>query len=191
MKVAHIGATGNVGSRILAELLRRGHEVTGIVRHPETLSPHDRLTARQGDVNDEDSLAALLSDHDAVICTTRLETSSPHSLIGAVKKADVTWGLRAFREAFYACLLRRGDALFELTDAILTAGTTPSPPHLSLAPIHRRGWGSLYVALSKGGVDDEMLRELLASYDSGTNRTPVYAVDISPWPRCDAERGHR
>lgn len=89
MKVAHIGATGNVGSRILAELLRRGHEVTGIVRHPETLSPHDRLTARQGDVNDEDSLAALLSNHDAVVSTTRLETADPQSLIGAVKKAGV------------------------------------------------------------------------------------------------------
>lgn len=89
MKVAHIGATGNVGSRILAELLRRGHAVTGIVRHPQTLSPHDRLAARQGDVNDEDSLAALLSNHDAVISTTRFETTNPRSLIGAVKKADV------------------------------------------------------------------------------------------------------
>ena len=30
MKVAVIGATGNVGSRIVTELLRRGHEVTGV-----------------------------------------------------------------------------------------------------------------------------------------------------------------
>lgn len=37
MKVALIGASGNVGSRILAELLGRGHEVTGVVRHPEKL----------------------------------------------------------------------------------------------------------------------------------------------------------
>lgn len=42
--------------------------------------------------------------------------------------ANVIWGLRAFRRAFYACLLRRGDALFELTDAILTAGAVLSPP---------------------------------------------------------------
>ena len=27
--------------------------------------------------------------------------------------------------------------------------------HLSLAPVHRRGWGSLYAALSKGTIDAE------------------------------------
>lgn len=44
MKIALIGATGNVGSRILTELLNRGHEVTGIARHPEKLSPQPNLT---------------------------------------------------------------------------------------------------------------------------------------------------
>ena len=48
-------------------------------------------------------------------------------------------GLRVFREAAYASFARRSDALFELTDAILTAGAIPSFVHLSLAPIHRRG----------------------------------------------------
>ncbi len=32
MHVALIGATGNAGSRILTELLQRGHSVTAIVR---------------------------------------------------------------------------------------------------------------------------------------------------------------
>jgi putative NADH-flavin reductase len=89
MRVAHIGATGHVGAWILAELLLRGHEVTAIVRHPEALSPHERLTARRGDVNDEAGLAALLCGHDTVICTTRLEMDNPRSLIGAVKRAGV------------------------------------------------------------------------------------------------------
>ncbi len=35
MNVALIGATGNAGSRILSELVRRGHAVTAIVRNPE------------------------------------------------------------------------------------------------------------------------------------------------------------
>jgi hypothetical protein len=34
---------------------------------------------------------------------------------------------------------RRADALFERTDAVLTTGLLPSPPHLSLSPVHRRG----------------------------------------------------
>ena len=44
--------------------------------------------------------------------------------------------LHSFRRSLYECLYRRGDALFELADAILTADSAaPSPAHLSL---HRR-----------------------------------------------------
>jgi hypothetical protein len=97
--------------------------------------------------------------------------------------------LRSFRESFYRCFERRADALFELTDALLTAGTVPSPVHLSLAPAHRRGWGSLYAALRRGRIDEEPLRDLLAQHPSSGdgNRPRVYAVDVSVWSRCDAE----
>jgi hypothetical protein len=95
--------------------------------------------------------------------------------------------LRAFRGQLHACFPRRADALFELTDAILTAGTVPSPPHLSLVPVHRRGWVSLYAALSKGRIEAGALRDLLATRASDDARSRVYAVDVSPWPRCDAE----
>jgi hypothetical protein len=61
--------------------------------------------------------------------------------------------------------------------------------HLSLEAVHRRGWGSLYAALNRGRIDAEALRDLLACYplpaESAT--TPVYAVDVSVWSRCDAE----
>ncbi len=97
--------------------------------------------------------------------------------------------LRAFRRSLYECLDRRTDALFELTDAILTAdAAVPSPAHLSLQPPHRRGWGSLYAALTHGRIDEEALRDLLARHPLGGGAaTPVYAVDVSVWPRCDAE----
>ena len=35
MKVAVIGGTGRIGSKITAELLQRGHTVTVIARNPE------------------------------------------------------------------------------------------------------------------------------------------------------------
>jgi hypothetical protein len=98
--------------------------------------------------------------------------------------------LRFFRDSFHRCLNRRADALFELTDAILTAGSVPSPPHLSLAAVHRRGWGSLYAALSTGRIDEEGLQDLLSRHtleDGGSSDPPIYAVDVSVWPRCDAE----
>jgi hypothetical protein len=97
--------------------------------------------------------------------------------------------LRAFRHSLYHCFDRRADALFELTDAILTAGVVPSPVHLSLQPSHRRGWGSLYAALSQGNIDTEALRKLVASHPllEEDRAAAVYAVDVSVWPRCDAE----
>ena len=98
--------------------------------------------------------------------------------------------LRAFRTRLHASFNKRADALFELTDAILTAGSIPSPPHLSLAPVHRRGWGSLYAALSKGGIDENAVRDLLCHHPMarGDREGPgVYAMDVTSWPRCDAE----
>ena len=98
-------------------------------------------------------------------------------------------GLGAFREELYACHTKRADALFELTDAVLTAGSVPSPPHLSLTVAHRRGWGSLYAALSRGGIDGERLRRLLSGQrlTDDPGRARVYTVDRTSWPRCDAE----
>lgn len=98
--------------------------------------------------------------------------------------------LRAFRGSLYRCFERRADALFELTDASLTAGSVPSPVHLSLAAVHRCGWGSLYAALSKGRIDEESLRGLLCRHplgDGSPDDPPIYAVDVSVWSRCDAE----
>jgi hypothetical protein len=91
-----------------------------------------------------------------------------------------------FRDALYACLYRRADALFELADAVLSAGSLPSPVHLSGEPAHRRGWGSLYAALTYGRLDETGLRALLACHPLPDPR-PVYAVDCSVWSRCDAE----
>jgi hypothetical protein len=102
---------------------------------------------------------------------------------------DALQTLRTFRDSLYKCFDRRADALFELTDAILTADVLPSPVHLSLQGVHRRGWGSLYAALSKGRMNFEALRKLVVGHPLAEDYTtpPVYAVDTSVWPRCDAE----
>jgi hypothetical protein len=52
--------------------------------------------------------------------------------------------LGGFRTELHACFTRRADALFELGDALLCAPAVPSLPHLSLEPVHRRGWGSAH-----------------------------------------------
>ena len=94
--------------------------------------------------------------------------------------------LRTFRADLYGCVPRRADALFELVDALLAAESVTSLPHLSLQAAHRRGWGSLYDALAEGRLDVAALRATLAQYPA-TDGQPVYAIDLSVWPRCDAE----
>jgi hypothetical protein len=94
--------------------------------------------------------------------------------------------LGGFRRELHACFTRRADALFELGDALLCAQSVPSLPHLSLEPVHRRGWGSTYAALACGRIDADRLRDLLAECLPDAD-PPVFAVDVTTWPRCDAE----
>jgi hypothetical protein len=94
--------------------------------------------------------------------------------------------LGAFRAALYACFTRRADALFELGDALLCAPAITSVAHLSLEPSHRRGWGSAYDALASGRINVERLRDLLVRFLPDADPL-VFAVDVSTWPRCDAE----
>ena len=94
--------------------------------------------------------------------------------------------LRSFRAELHACCTRRADALVDLGDALLCAEAFPSLPHLSLEPTHRRGWGSAYAALVSGHIDAERLRDLLAGSLPSTEPL-VFAVEVTTWPRCDAE----
>ena len=89
MKVALIGASGNVGSRLLAELAARGHSVTAIVRNPEKLPARPGVTAKRGDVFDKAGLAALLAGHDIAISAVRFSASDARTLIDAVKASGV------------------------------------------------------------------------------------------------------
>jgi putative NADH-flavin reductase len=89
MKIALLGVTGNAGSRLLAELLRRGHQVTGIARNPDKISSEPGLTLKRGDVNDEAQLSQLLVGHDAIIHSVMFRSSDPQKVLNAMKKAGV------------------------------------------------------------------------------------------------------
>lgn len=89
MKVAVIGATGTVGSRLTKELVSRGHEVTGIARHPEKLEQSKGVKAVRGDVADEAALAKVLAGHDAVIHSVKFVNTDAGKVIAAVKRAGV------------------------------------------------------------------------------------------------------
>jgi len=72
--------------------------------------------------------------------------------------------LREFRRRLRGCLTARGDALFDLADAVLCPDRpVRSLVQLSLEPEFRRGHGALYDALPAGQVDDERLFSLLTA----------------------------
>ncbi len=91
MKIAIIGATGYTGTKIMAEALDRGHQVTAIVHSPERLSPHPRLRGAKGDATRPDLLAPLLDGHDVVVSAFnpgKDETDQgTASIVDAVKRA--------------------------------------------------------------------------------------------------------
>ena len=89
MKIAVIGASGNAGSRITAELARRGHSVTAIARHPDKIASGANVTPTRGDVMDQAGLARLLAGHDAAISSVHFLASDPAKLIGAAKDSKV------------------------------------------------------------------------------------------------------
>jgi uncharacterized protein len=99
MKVAITGATGYVGSCLMKEALDRGHEVTAIARHPETVPKHAHVSANNADVFDEAALAAAFRGNAAVISAFSPSKTDPdirtkhlqgiRTTIAAMKQAGI------------------------------------------------------------------------------------------------------
>ena len=92
MNVILYGATGNSGSRILQELISRGHKVTAIARNTSKLP--STVTAKQDDLSSVDTIASTIKGTDAVISAYGPPHDDTDALLGvterqiaAVKKA--------------------------------------------------------------------------------------------------------
>lgn len=92
MKFAVIGATGYVGSAVVEELARRGHEVTAFARHTDKVLENDKVTAVAADVLSA-GFSAQLQGFDAVVSAFNPGWSNPN--IGA----DYARGAAAIVEA--------------------------------------------------------------------------------------------
>lgn len=67
MDVVLYGASGMIGSRILKELVARGHRVLAVVRVPSRVTAAPGVTIRSGDMGDATDVAKNLEGADAVI----------------------------------------------------------------------------------------------------------------------------
>ena len=108
-RIALIGASGNVGTRILNELVSRNHQVTAIVRDPSKVPAGAGVTAARGDVADPAGLADVLKGHDAVVSSVRFLDTDPAALIGAVfmhlRKPLPLAAMSIFVLLFWLCLM--------------------------------------------------------------------------------------
>jgi len=86
MRIIIFGAAGDVGSRVVAEALSRGHEVTAVVRDPAQFNklPKEAI-ARAGDAGDVEDVARLTADHDVVVSAIRPPAGSEDQLVTITK----------------------------------------------------------------------------------------------------------
>lgn len=97
MNVVLYGATGMIGSRILNELLSRGHHVTAVTRTPDRIPARSGVTVASGEIFDPGSVAGQVRGADAVISAygpgqkgdPQLLESSIKALIAGLHKAGV------------------------------------------------------------------------------------------------------
>ena len=88
--IAVLGITGRVGSRIGAELLRRGHMVTGLARTVQSVPNQPDLRVTAVDAADGDALVAALRGHDVLLSAMRFAGGiDAKDLLAAAKRAGV------------------------------------------------------------------------------------------------------
>ena len=118
VKIAIIGATGNVGTSILAEALRRGHTVTALARDLSGLRTAKGLTGVNGDVEQPEALATKLAGHDVIVSALRFSNSDGAKLLEAVRGSGVER---------YLVVGGAGSLLTGTGETVLAAGKVPEP----------------------------------------------------------------
>ncbi|WOP17585.1 NAD(P)H-binding protein [Raineyella sp. LH-20] len=146
MRIAVIGATGQIGARVIETAHHDGHEVVGISRRPPTAPPVDW---RAVDAADPDQLATALRGADVVVATLGLHYDiatwtaqwSPltRSVIAAVRAAEVpmVWLDNCYpygettapitEETAFAPCSRMGRVRAEVADILTTAVADGTP----------------------------------------------------------------
>lgn len=149
MRITVFGAAGNVGSRVVAEALSRGHDVVAVVRDPTR--SHKIPTAaivRVGDAHIVEDVIKLSSGQDVVISATRPTPGSESELITTAK-------------VLLAGLARTGSRLFvvggaaSLTVPGAGGATVVDDPNFPLAvrDLALACKGQLEVCRTENGVD--------------------------------------
>jgi putative NADH-flavin reductase len=129
MKVAIIGASGQIGAFIRDEALARGYQVTAVVRNPEKITvrnPH--LTVVKADIL-KDKVDELVKGHDAVISAYNPGWSNPDIYNEQIRgyKAIIS-GVK--RSGIKRLLVVGGAGTLEVAPGALVLDTTNFPDNV-------------------------------------------------------------
>ena len=134
MKIALCGATGKAGSRIMNELLTRGHQVLAIVRAPGASLP-EGVKEAVDDLSDPKHTAATIKSVDALISAYAPPLNDPDELVHVTKRlVDATEqsGVPRFLMVGGAGSLEAAPGM-----TLIDSGKLP-PEWLSIATAHSR-----------------------------------------------------
>ena len=93
--------------------------------------------------------------------------------------------LKQFRQSAYTLLGKGKDTIFDLMDAVLTSPRVNSFVELSLSPVFRRAWSSLYAGLRQNRPSRRKLLKLYIE-QIPTETRPLLAGDHTDWSRPEA-----
>jgi putative NADH-flavin reductase len=133
MKVVLYGATGNAGSKILQELVSRGHQVTAVARDRSKLPA--TVTAVQDDLSSVDKIASVIAGADVVISAYAPPPGDTDALVGVTERE-----VQAIKRAGNARLIVVGGAgLLEVAPGVslIASGHLPKE-YLPIAESHQK-----------------------------------------------------
>lgn len=117
MKIAVVGASGMVGSRVVAELAQRGHQITAVTRSGTQAAGAESSIA--GDLGDAAVVQSLAADNDVILSATGpSRTGEDHQIwLDALQTAqDNSGDARLFVIGGAGSLLVEGTRLVDLPD---------------------------------------------------------------------------
>ena len=85
MKILLFGSSGMIGQRILAEALRRGHQVTCVVRDAANAGTNGNPRKIAGDIFDTDSVTRAAKGHDVLISAYGPGQENPQRIVDAMR----------------------------------------------------------------------------------------------------------
>jgi putative NADH-flavin reductase len=83
MNIVLYGATGHAGSRILNELVARGHAVKAVTRDPSKIAPTSLVSVAKDDLSDVQKTARIVAGADVVVSSYGPPPTDTDAIIGA------------------------------------------------------------------------------------------------------------